>query len=76
MPTTKWSKLDQTTYQFICVEKIKPEAKLIDDLGADSLTAVEIVMELEKELGVDIDDSEVEKIVTVQDVINIVESKK
>ena len=58
------------------VEKIKPEAKLIDDLGADSLTAVEIVMELEKELGVDIDDSEVEKIVTVQDVINIVESKK
>ena len=58
------------------VEKIKPESKLIDDLGADSLTAVEIVMELEKELGVDIDDSEVEKIVTVQDVINIVEAKK
>ena len=58
------------------VEKIKPEAKLIDDLGADSLTAVEIVMEIEEELGVDIDDSEVEKIVTVQDIINIVEAKK
>ena len=58
------------------VEKIKPEAKLIDDLGADSLTAVEIVMEIEKELGVDIDDSEVEKIVTLQDIINIVEAKK
>jgi acyl carrier protein len=58
------------------VKKIKPEAKLIDDLGADSLTAVEIVMELEKELGVDIDDSEVEKIVTVQDIINIVEGTK
>ena len=58
------------------VEKIKPEAKLIDDLGADSLTAVEIVMEIEKELGVDIDDSEVEKIVTIQDIINIVEAKK
>ena len=58
------------------VEKIKPESKLIDDLGADSLTAVEIVMELEKELGVDIDDSEVEKIVTVQDIINIVEGTK
>ena len=58
------------------VEKIKPEAKLIDDLGADSLTAVEIVMKLEKELGVDIDDSEVEKIVTVQDIINIVEGTK
>ena len=58
------------------VEKIKPEAKLIDDLGADGLTAVEIVMEIEKELGVDIDDSEVEKIVTVQDIINIVEGTK
>ena len=57
-------------------EKVVDEASFIDDLGADSLTAVEIVMEIEKELGVDIDDSEVEKIVTVQDVINIVESKK
>ena len=57
------------------VDKIKPEARLIDDLGADSLTAVEIVMELEKKLDIIIDDSEVEKIVTVQDIINIVESK-
>ena len=57
------------------VDKLKPEAKLIDDLGADSLTAVEIVMELEKKLGIEIDDSRVEKIVTIQDIINIVESK-
>ena len=57
------------------VDKIKPEARLIDDLGADSLTAVEIVMELEKKLDIIIDDSEVEKIVTVQDIINIVEGK-
>ena len=57
------------------VNKLKPEAKLIDDLGADSLTAVEIVMELEKKLGIEIDDSKVEKIVTIQDIINIVESK-
>jgi len=57
------------------VDKLKPEAKLIDDLGADSLTAVEIVMELEKKLGIEIDDSKVEKIVTIQDIINIVESK-
>ena len=57
------------------VDKIKPEARLIDDLGADSLTAVEIVMELEKKLDIIIDDSEVEKIVTVQDIINIIESK-
>ena len=57
------------------VDKIKPEAKLIDDLGADSLTAVEIVMELEKKLGIEIDDSKIEKIVTIRDIINIVESK-
>ena len=57
------------------VDKIKPEARLIDDLGADSLTAVEIVMELEKKLDIIIYDSEVEKIVTVQDIINIIESK-
>ena len=57
------------------VDKIKPEARLIDDLGADRLTAVEIVMELEKKLDIIIDDSEVEKIVTVQDIINIIESK-
>ena len=58
------------------IDKIKPESKLIDDLGADSLTAVEIVMELEKKLGIEIDDSKIEKIVTIQDIINIVEAKK
>ena len=57
------------------VDKIKPEARLIDDLGADSLTAVEIVMELEKKLDIILDDSGVEKIVTVQDIINIVKDK-
>jgi acyl carrier protein len=57
------------------INKIKPESKLIDDLGADSLTAVEIVMELEKKLGIEIDDSKIEKIVTIQDIINIVEDK-
>lgn len=56
--------------------KLVPTAKLIDDLGADSLSAVEIVMELEKKLDITINDSEVDKIVTIQDVINIVEAKK
>jgi len=56
--------------------KLVPTAKLIDDLGADSLSAVEIVMELEKKLDITIDDSEVDKIVTIQDVINIVEAKQ
>jgi len=56
--------------------KLVPTARLIDDLGADSLTAVEIVMELEKKLDITIDDSEVDNIVTIQDVINIVEAKQ
>ena len=53
-----------------------PDAKLIDDLGADSLNAVEIIMELEKRLDIIVDDKEIDKIVTVQDIINIVEAKK
>jgi len=56
--------------------KLVPTARLIDDLGADSLTAVEIVMELEKKLDITINDSEVDNIVTIQDVINIVEAKQ
>tara|TARA_B100001063_G_C16352182_1_gene351874 strand:+ start:184 stop:408 length:225 start_codon:yes stop_codon:yes gene_type:complete len=56
--------------------KLVPTARLIDDLGADSLTAVEIVMEVEKKLDITIDDSEVDNIVTIQDVINIVEAKQ
>ena len=56
--------------------KLVPEAKLIDDLGADSLTAVEITMELEEKLGITISDDEVSTIVTIQDIINIVEAKQ
>lgn len=56
--------------------KLVPGAKLIDDLGADSLTAVEITMELEEKLGITISDDEVSTIVTIQDIINIVETKQ
>ena len=56
--------------------KLIPEAKLIDDLGCDSLSAVEITMMLEEKLGITIDDDEVAKIVTIQDIINIIESKQ
>lgn len=55
--------------------KLVPEAKLIDDLGCDSLSAVEITMELEEKLGITISDDEIEKIITIQDIINIVEAK-
>ena len=56
--------------------KLVPSAKLIDDLGCDSLSAMEIVMDLEEKLGITVDDSEVEKIITIQDIINIVEAKQ
>lgn len=56
--------------------KLVPEAKLVDDLGCDSLSAVEITMELENRLDITIDDEEVEQIVTIGDIINIVESKQ
>ena len=56
--------------------KLTPEAKLIDDLGCDSLSAVEITMMLEEKLNINIDDDEVAKIVTIQDIIDIIENKQ
>jgi len=56
--------------------KLVPSAKLIDDLGCDSLSAMEIVMELEDKLAIKVDDAEIEKIITIQDIINIVEAKQ
>jgi acyl carrier protein len=49
-------------------EDIKPEAKLADDLGADSLDAVELVMAFEEAFGIEISDEDAEKIVTVKDI--------
>ena len=55
--------------------KVKPEAKFIDDLGADSLDTVELVMAFEEEFGSEISDSDAEKILTVGDAIKFIESK-
>ena len=55
--------------------KVIPEAKFIDDLGADSLDTVELVMAFEEEFGSEISDSEAEKILTVSDAIKFIESK-
>jgi len=56
-------------------EKVKDEASFIDDLGADSLVTVELVMAVEEEFGSEISDSEAEKIRTVGDAIKFIESK-
>ena len=56
-------------------KKITDEASFIDDLGADSLDTVELVMAFEEEFGSEISDSEAEKILTVGDAIKFIESK-
>ncbi len=53
-------------------DEIKLEASFIDDLGADSLDIVELVMALEEEYGIEIPDEDAEKIKTVQDAINYI----
>ena len=55
--------------------KVTDEANFIDDLGADSLDTVELVMAFEEEFGSEISDSEAEKIITVGDAIKFIESR-
>ena len=57
-------------------DQIKLESNFIDDLGADSLDTVELIMAFEEEFGVDIPDTDVEKIKTVKDVIDYIEANK
>ena len=56
-------------------DKVTDEASFIDDLGADSLDTVELVMAFEEEFGSEISDSEAEKILTVGDATKFIESK-
>lgn len=56
-------------------EKVKPEASFIDDLGADSLDIVELVMAMEEEFDLEIPDEDAEKLKTVQDVASYLEKK-
>ena len=54
-------------------DQVKPEAKFIEDLGADSLDTVELVMALEEEFGTEIPDEEAEKLQSVGDVIKFID---
>ena len=56
-------------------EQITPEANFIDDLGADSLDQVELVMALEEEFGKDIPEEDAEKLLTVGSVIEYIDSQ-
>ncbi len=54
-------------------EDVKKESKFVDDLGADSLDLVELIMSLEENFQIEISDSEAEKIITVQDALDYIE---
>lgn len=53
-------------------EEVAPEASLVDDLGADSLDLVELIMSMEEEFDIEIPDEDAEKIITVQHAIDYV----
>ena len=56
-------------------EDVKPEASCVEDLGADSLDTVELIMAFEEEFDVEIPDEDAQKIKTVKDVMEYIESK-
>ncbi len=56
------------------MSEVVPEASFVDDLGADSLDLVELVMTMEEEFDVDISDEDAEQLVTVQDAIDYVKA--
>ena len=56
-------------------EEIKPTASFRDDLGADSLDAVELIMALEEKFGIEIPDADAEAMLTVNDAIRYIEEK-
>ena len=56
------------------INEVVPKASLVDDLGADSLDLVELVMTMEEEFDIEISDEEAEKLVTVQNAIDYIQA--
>ncbi len=59
----------------VAMEEIVPEASFVDDLGADSLDLVELIMSMEEEFDTDISDEDAEKILTVKDAIDYINAQ-
>ncbi|MCP4116741.1 MAG: acyl carrier protein [Desulfobacteraceae bacterium] len=72
---TKVKKIIAEKLQGVDIEDVVPEASLVDDLGADSLALVELVMSMEEAFDIDIDDDDAEKMLTVKDAIEYIRSK-
>jgi len=60
----------------VAANEVTPEASFIEDLGADSLDIVELVMALEEEYGMEISDEDAEKIRTVKDVVDYIKAHR
>ncbi|MBL0721019.1 MAG: acyl carrier protein [Sulfurovum sp.] len=60
----------------VAADEVKEDSKFIEDLGADSLDVVELVMALEEEFDIEIPDEEAENILTVGDAIKFIEEEK
>jgi|TARA_B100000749_G_scaffold211305_1_gene166102 acyl carrier protein len=77
MPDDISNKVRKIVADHLGIEEIKvtEESSFIDDLGADSLDTVELVMAFEEEFGSEISDNEAEKILTVGDAVKFIESK-
>ena len=57
-------------------DKIVPDASFVDDLGADSLDTVELIMQLEEEFGIEIPDEDAEKMTNVKSVVDYIEANQ
>jgi len=57
-------------------DEVTPQASFVEDLGADSLDVVELIMGLEEEFDIEIPDEDAEKIATVQDAVSYIDSKQ
>jgi acyl carrier protein len=56
------------------LDEVVPEASFVDDLGADSLDLVELIMSMEEEFDIEISDEQAEKLITVKDVLDYVKT--
>ena len=75
---TTFEKVRDITVEQLSVDadEVKMESTFIDDLGADSLDIVELIMAFEEEFGIEIPDEAAEKIKTVQDVVTYIDQNK